>query len=415
MAEPTMALTYEDLILTVAEQLGVAYYGDNGDEAAQVPTDDFLLDKCKRYVQDGIRMFVADSPPAGWRWQRPIAEVNIWQDLGISMPTDSGGSNNLATSAHVAGTTHVYVTAGPFSASHVDQVLAVKGQGVFTITTVVSATEITLAPATDFSWVGSKAFTIQDPTDAATMTGTESGGTTTITATVGSFYASTVGAVLYVTDEAEGITLETFVSDTVMTVSGDSSWVGSKTFSLPSNGIYILPQDFSGEYIGEITYAAGSNLGTAITWTSEFEIRRLRENWNGTSGNPYLAAIRVNQNNSRRWDLLIYPLSGGSYVINFPYLSYFDSITQLTDMHQAGVAHDETVKAAALAQAEFQGEDTLAGKMQYYREIALPNSLKIDGRNAPRRLGYNSNTRDERVSRRDFRHFQRRPTVSYRS
>jgi hypothetical protein len=182
-----------------------------------------------------------------------------------------------------------------------------------------------------------------------------------------------------------------------------------------SNGVYMLPENFGGEVAGEITYAAGSNRGVPINWTSELEIRRLRENWNSVSGNPYYAAVRRDQNNSRRWNLVIYPNTGGTYRVEFPYIIYFDKINSLNDVHPAGFAHDETVKSAALAQAELQGEDAVSNRMNYYRQIMLPNSYKIDGRSAARRLGYNGNPRSSTVSLRDFRQFFRRPTVTYRS
>lgn len=426
MSEPNAALTYSDLILAVAERLGVAYYGVAGNEAAQVPpvaTMPYELDRCKRFVQDGIRMFMADAPPNGWRWQRPLAEIDLWPEKGIAMPSGSAGPN-LVTSAHVAGTTHVYATSAWFSASMVAQVVAVRATGLFTIAAYVSPTEITLTPGTDYSWAGGQTFLVQSPTGAATMTIAYDGGVTnlsTITAaTAGTFYPSTDGKTLFVTDLSTGaVTLLTFVTDTTMKITDTAgaiatAWgVGARTFNLSSQGIYTLPQNFAGEVAGEITYQAGSNRGVPINWTSELEIRRLRENWNSVSGNPYYAAVRRNNDHQRLWDLLVYPNTGGTYRVEFPFIIYFDKISALTDMHVAGFAHDEAVKAAAMAQAELQGEDVLAGSMEYYRKICLPNSYRIDGRSAARRLGYCGNPRSTTVALRDFRQFFRRPVVGY--
>lgn len=426
MAEPTAALTYGDLILAVAEQLGVAYYGAAGDEAAQVPTSVYELDRCKRFVQDGIRMFMADAPPTGWRWQRPLAEIDLWPEKGIAMPPGSAGPN-LVTSAHIAGTTHVYATSAWFSATMVAQVLAVRSVGLFTIAAYVSPTEITLTPGTNYSWLSGQTFLIHDPTGDPTMTIAYNGvGTnlSTITATAGTFYPSTEGKSLFVTDLSTGVvTLLAYLTDATMTITDTAgaiatAWnagVVARTFNLSSQGTYALPQNFGGEVAGEITYQAGSNRGVPITWTSELELRRLRENWNSVSGNPYYAAVRRNNTNSRRWDLMIYPNTGGTYRVEFPFLIYFDEITALTDMHVAGFAHDETIKWAAKSQAEMQGEDAMAGATQYYRQIALPNSLKIDARAAARRLGYNGNPRAVNVALKDFRSYFRRPTVGYRS
>jgi hypothetical protein len=83
---PNTALTFNDLVLAVAERLGIAYYGAAGTDAATVPVDTHDLDRCKRLVQDGIRMFIADAPVGGWRWQRPIVDIDIW-------PTIPAGTN----------------------------------------------------------------------------------------------------------------------------------------------------------------------------------------------------------------------------------------------------------------------------------------------------------------------------------
>jgi len=73
-------LTFEDLVIHVAEQLGVAYYGTDGDEAAQPPTDTPTLTQVKNYVNGGIRMFLNDAPPEGWRFLEPTDEFVLWAD-----------------------------------------------------------------------------------------------------------------------------------------------------------------------------------------------------------------------------------------------------------------------------------------------------------------------------------------------
>lgn len=308
MAEPTSALTYSDLILAVAEQLGVAYYGAAGVGAAQIPIDAYELDRCKRFVQDGIRMFIADSPPAGWRWQRPLASVVLWADI--------------AQDAAVTVTGAVYA-----------------------------------APST------------------------------TITASAATFYPSMVGATIVIATVGSFV-ISSYTSSTVVVVTGDASAAAADVFSMTSGGVFAMPQTFGGETLGDLTYAAGSNNGTTLRWCNELEIRRYRESGNGSSGTPFLAAIRRNQTNSRRWDLVAYPTPSADETVEFPYLIYFDVISALTDMHVAGFAHDESVKWAAKSQAEMQGEDAMAGATEYYRKISLPNSWKTDLRSAPRRLGY---------------------------
>lgn len=86
---PTSSFTFRDLVLRVAEYLGVAYYGSSGTESAQVPTDAHDLDMCKRLVNDGIRMFVAAN--AKWRWMR--------KTYSLTLDADGDGPYNVAGDA----------------------------------------------------------------------------------------------------------------------------------------------------------------------------------------------------------------------------------------------------------------------------------------------------------------------------
>lgn len=60
MADPTLGLTYNDMRIRVAEFLAIAYYGVNGDEAAQLPVDAHDLELVSRLVNDGYRRFMAE-------------------------------------------------------------------------------------------------------------------------------------------------------------------------------------------------------------------------------------------------------------------------------------------------------------------------------------------------------------------
>ena len=80
MAEPTSALSFYDLIIRIAERAGMAYYGTDGQSKALIPIDPYNLDKCKRIVNDGIRLFVSSPPSGGWKWQERIASVVLDPD-----------------------------------------------------------------------------------------------------------------------------------------------------------------------------------------------------------------------------------------------------------------------------------------------------------------------------------------------
>jgi hypothetical protein len=210
--------------------------------------------------------------------------------------------------------------------------------------------------------------------------------------------------------DVDTLTIATYVSATQVRVEGDHHWTGSKTFSLTTDGNYTLPQNFGGQYTGDISYDADTSTVLSITWTNEVRIRDLRENSTAETGDPYYAGIRQMGSARRRWELVVWPMPSVVRTVNFPYELYFDKLVGLTDLHPCGFAHDETIKAACFATMEKDAEDMIGSLMQYYRQVALPNSYRIDGRQAPRNLG--SMNKRHIVTPQNFRQFQRRPTVT---
>ncbi len=93
MAEPTSALGFYDILLRIAEKAGMAYYGSDGQGKAVVPVDVFTLDKCKRIINDGFRLFVASTPPQGWLWQERMAEIVL--AVTVTGTATSGSSTTL--------------------------------------------------------------------------------------------------------------------------------------------------------------------------------------------------------------------------------------------------------------------------------------------------------------------------------
>lgn len=329
---PTAALTLGDLVTEVAIKLGVAYYGEDGDEEAQAPVEVHDLAECKRHVNNAIRMFLSDAPPNGWRCQHPVAEVILWPSVAVD-----------------------------------DDITAT---GVY-------------EPATD---------------------------TTLVTASDDSFYESMEQRTLTVTD-VDDLTIDTYVSATVVRVAGDHHWAGSKTFSLTSDGTYTLPRTFGGEVTGDITFGEDTSPIAGIAWDHEVVVRRLRQDTTQETGQPYRAATRKMADGGSRWELLVWPIPSETYVVEFPYELYFDKLVALTERHPCGHVHDEAMKAACFAVMERDSEDLVGDLMAYYRKVALPNSYRIDSRQAPRTLSKMGSRR--RITPHNFRDFQRRPSVTY--
>ena len=86
MADPTLSLTFRDMIVRVAEYLGIAHYGVNGNEVAQAPTQSHDLDLCKRLVNDGWRRFCGSWHH--WQWMHPTFTITF-------DPTGVTGTVNL--------------------------------------------------------------------------------------------------------------------------------------------------------------------------------------------------------------------------------------------------------------------------------------------------------------------------------
>ncbi len=133
--EPNSALNFQDLILEVARELGVAYYGEDGDEETQIPVDKHDLAECKRHVNNGLRMFFADAPPTGWRFARPVMGIDLYGDIAVSATVTS-------TAITDSGVTTVTVTGGDvFFASMELRMMTVTTVGDVMIKRVISSTQ----------------------------------------------------------------------------------------------------------------------------------------------------------------------------------------------------------------------------------------------------------------------------------
>lgn len=317
MAEPTSTLTFSDLILHVAEKLGVAYYGASGTGVAQIPINVHDLEKCKRIVNNAIRMFVANAPkPNGWRWLRPILRTDLWGDIAL----DSANAISSATYNVSGSNTTIVVPASAF-----------------------------------FSSMELKPMTITD---------------------IGS------------------VTIQNYVSSTSVIISGSHTASLGKTWSMVTDGAYTMPVSFSGQYLGGLAYVAGTNKGIGTEWVDESDIRRWQADVDDETGTPYMFAVRIKDTGTprRRWELMAFPKPDEDLSVEFPAMLGFDSLVNLTDVPPSPFAHDETIKAACLAQCEKEVEGALGVEWQYYSDVAMANSFQIDAMSAPKTLGFFLNT-----------------------
>ena len=400
-AEPSNSRTMSDLMLRVAEKLGIADYRSSGQ--LHIPINQYNFNLCKRYVTNGISMFMADSPRKGWRWMRRLCSV----------------------------------------------IFATRVAGVVDSATTATMVDLVLASTYD---------TDEDLTDwyVYILTGDGVGSYAKITSYTASTGSCGIAAWLNSDGNLTGTTPsadDTYAITSVPTDAGD-------------NAKYILPANFSGSADGVIQYAAASNRSTPIDWCDEAEIRT-RRTPSIIGGPPRKAAIVPYQpvdetlGQTRLWVLLVDPRPNSVDTVEFPYTLYFDSMkmesgiatagndTTLTDttrteaadyfvgwtieiidgvnvgksrtvtaytaagqftfatmttnntttseyivyppnnLHPAGHQHDDTVEAACLARTEMESQDEHFDTFwtDYYHKKALPNAYKIDARSAPRKLG----------------------------
>ena len=400
-AEPSNARTMSDLMLRVAEKLGIAEYRSTGQ--LHIPVDQYNFNLCKRYVTNGISMFMADSPPKGWRWMRRLCSVTfatrvtgVVDSATTATMVDLVLASTYNTDEDLTGW-YIYILTGDGAGSYAKITSYTASTGSCGIT----------------EWLNSD----------GNLTGTTP------------------------------VATDTFAITSVPTDAGD-------------NAKYILPANFSGSADGPIQYAAGSNRSTPIDWCDESEIRALRTP-SIIGGPPRKAAIWQYQpvdetlSQTRLWVLLVDPRPNAVDTVEFPYTLYFDSMkmesgiatagndTTLTDnlrteaadyfvgwtidiidgvnvgksrtvtgytaagqftfatmttnntitseyvvtppnnLHPAGHQFDDAIESAVLARTEMESQDEHFDTFwtDYYHKKAIPNAFKVDMRSAPRKLG----------------------------
>lgn len=339
--QATSALSFSDLLLEVAREMGIAFYGAAGDEEPQIPVNPHDLFECKRHVNNGLRMFFADAPITGWRFARPVAEIDIWGAV------DKAAANTVTT---------------------------VTDSDV----TVMTASNTPFLPTMEFKMVA-------------------------------------------VTDQTNAVMITRVISTSQCEIDLNGGAVFSaKTFGIANSGNYVLPPYFAGMVDGQPSYAADSNEGVSLSWVNEVKIRKWRENVTDESGDPFWLAIRImkvdgigNPLRSRRWELMTYPKTDDSQIIEFPFELHFDKLVELTDFPPVPIVHDECIKSACLAVIERDVYDKPGRHHENYHQKALPASQQLDARSGPRTLGYFGNPSTGRPSLENWRQSAYdRPTVT---
>jgi len=153
---------------------------------------------------------------------------------------------------------------------------------------------------------------------------------------------------------------------------------------------YFLPDDFYGVLVQPFTYPANTNAGlTTIDPVSEYRVRELRAATTST-GYPSVVALRAINTTATatggRWEAIFWPTPSSADTVTALYKRFPNVLSGASDTSVAGFVHDNTVLAAALAEAELQRNDILGPRESAY-QTALVRSKRIDSRSTPGRGG----------------------------
>jgi hypothetical protein len=382
--EATSALDFNALTTHVAMKLGIASFGATGTGAPQAPTDARNLSICQTIVNDAIRMFLADSPPNGWVFSKPIAQMDLWPPIG---PDYSKGGTPPQGST--------YVTAGPYNSTTSTIMLYLTVPNPLPST--VSSYPLTYIPNFVPSMEQQTIYLGGQPSTGTPGWFVAPNSSLANNSTLG------VGFSIYQYFGPNQVSIYMGSTSTLsMTAFSTNpySTTANIPFSLNTDGIYTLPANFGGEVNGEATYISQTNRGMILSWQDEAVIRQWKQNQNQQLGTPFWLAVRVMTTpdydnvqftpTRRRWELMTYRTSNEFLSVIFPYILAFNNLVNTTDLPPSPISFDDTILAAVRATAErFMTDTTQGPDWGYYRSIALPNAYKINARGNNRTLGYN--------------------------
>jgi hypothetical protein len=360
MSEPTLSASFQELITKVAREAGIAYYSSSGQSKALCPIDVHDLELVKEIINDGIRMFMADEPPTGWRWRRRLASIAV-TGTRITGTADSASATTivdltLATTynyLHYVGT----CTVSEFSVG--ETVVQGTSNATGLITAITATTlDITIVSGTadkTHNWThGAHTFTTSSavfPLEGYYIyitDGTGEGSYAVITGYNALTGAITVADWLTQYGNAGGtdpVTLSTFAITPIETVGGNISR-------------YPLPEYFNGEIDGKIEYAEDSNISSPIDWRDESFIRSRRA-ISAETGYPRYAAIRQLEplaggtlGPKRRLELILDPSPSADVTLEFPYTVTFNKLDAETGEADTSGTPDTTLVDATRTEGD---------------------------------------------------------------
>ena len=396
MTEPVGSKTFSDLVLKVAEFAGLSYYGVNGDEEAMIPVDRHDLFRCKRLVNDAIRMFIADAPKEGWRWQRRIMYPKLQT---VIRGTASSGSSTTLVDSTYAG---VY-SEGAYIGCIIE-VIAGTGRGEHALVTGFTAVSCTFTfsalsggstPGSDSEYVvGHRYILDQD------------------------FGGEADGKIRYIRNSNRGRRIDWTIASELAQLRENVAFTGYPYLAAVKPygdrrweiGFYPDPQTTDTlefpytKYFSDLDILAGIATAAAAAYITDDNLANLYADdyfvgWTITviSGTGKGGSATIDDytgaSGKIEWDTA---LSNGIT----PDTTSIYTLELTTQLHPAGYIFDHYIEVACLAKTEREMEDVYGGWVDEYQNIALLKAYEKDARSAPRKLGKMTNGLSSRVIQR---------------
>lgn len=406
MAEPTSALSMQDLVLLVAEYYGVASYDSDG--MPYIPADDkFNLRESVRIVNEAVRMFAARPPRRSGKWRWMHRTQTVLFAPSVSGTATDGDATSLTDSGLAAtydddafNTYTLWITSGTGEGEYAVVTDYDGTLGVFTFAALSGGS----TPDTTSGYRISRSLNVINGDPARYMLSTDFGG-------------QIAGPVQYIAESGHGTPIRWCdISEIVAGRETDVSTgypqraaIRPYTPTGPSLGarrweIIVDPAPSSAKSI-QFPYIVGfdrlrmeggtatGGSATTLTDTGRTEPDDYFNGWtvtvvSGTGAGSYGTVTDFVKSTGvitvADW-LDIEGAAGGTD----PATSSIYILEPASNLHPAGFQFDEVIRSACMAKCEMEADDSELGAkaIQYFEKVSLPNAYIIDANAAPRTLG----------------------------
>lgn len=233
--------------------------------------------------------------------------------------------------------------------------------------------------AYDWSWLKADVvltlWASQVATTGVTVTGA---GTTTLTGTGTAFASTMVGKTITITSVGNR-TITAVASSTSITVDSAVA-AGSYTFSIDADGSYRLPDLFAGTG-GKATYTS-PDYAAPLERVNIDAVRESLQIGNVFSRPTCYASRTVypwSRATGERYELLVYPIPGVDYDVEFPLRLNIDYLSSGSDYIPGGMQFSELFMTSCLSVAEIAVNDAAGVKTADFKD-QLTQAIEFDRR-----------------------------------